>query len=66
MSYIGQPNMTIHCPQIEQHRRLLQVNVLLCCLLLRLEQVEPRECDGVDTVLIERDQEASLDEAKGF
>ena len=56
MCYISQPNLTIHHPQIEQHRRLL----------LRLEQVEPRERDGVDVVLVGRDREASLDEAEGF
>ena len=66
MSYISQHKLTIHRPQIEQHCRLLQVNVLLRRFLLRLERVEPRECDGVDMVLIGRDREASLDKAEGF
>ena len=66
MSYISQHNLTIHRPQIDQHCCLLQVNVLLHRFLLWLERVEPRERDGVDMVLIERDREASLDEVEGF
>ena len=36
------------------------------CWWVRVKRVVPRECDGVDVVLVRRDQEASLDEAEGF
>ena len=33
---------------------------------VRVKRVVPRERDGVDVVLVRRDQDASLDEAEGF
>ena len=33
---------------------------------VRVKRVVPRERDGVDVVLVQRDREASLDEAEGF
>lgn len=61
-----QSNLTVNGAQIEEHGCLLEVDVLLRGLLLRLEGIEPNEGEGVDVVGVRGDRETRLDEAQGF
>jgi hypothetical protein len=51
--------------EVEEDARLLEVDAVLRALLAALERIEPSEGDGADLVLLLRDREAGLDDAKG-